>query len=804
MTKKRSLLLLAGGLIILLSAQILNHIQVQASTEKALTQAFISRHLVGARDLKVSLERGMGLGKPLSLFSGTDRLFDSIQSRYEGTEFLALTSTGLEAWAVTKGGEPILAQLTADKLVPFASVLDPQKSGDYRTVVQDKLVLISLPLYLNKDLKGLVWLGFPRDQIQKLAQTEAENGLILVGLTCVVSLLVYILLFGMVTRGREDHNIPLGRISLVIVGLLGLTVVGYTVASSFRLVPSLVQLYERNAAQLTEAQALEYTKLSQWDIAPSHWKNAELQLAAQIRNTPEIKLLAILGPDRQPLFAADHQGTWAWTVPDAEARKAGFAATLAAASVVAVPPDKPAFHVAGAVDRGFMDSIFLDRLLDALTVTLVSLIFSIELLLALGLLVRVQTDKPSGIKVAVEPVDSERGVKIIRFTAFLFFMAELLPLPFMPLFISDLYARSPLLVFQLSADAVKGLPFSAHLLGVLVFIPVIGALSSRFSLRSLFLVSGGFLLAGNLLAAFSPDLGFLMGYRLLSGMGYGGVLAASTGLVIQTTTKEHRTSGFAAWGAGFAAASICAIVLGGLLVTYLGYRNGMLVAAGMSVVLGIFGFLFHPAKPPKFEDQTKVPFRFSDLFAPFRDRNTLVTLLFASIPVQLAFFGLFQYTLPLAMNEVGISEANIGRILTIYGILSLAAPLLGRLADRTRKERLMIIIGNLITGVVLMTFFVTSGLWPIIFVVAAIGIGGLLFDTVISSYLSMTKISEKQGETKFLSVFLTWEKLFTVFIPVLVGTLMSAVGYFQSAALLGIVITVGALVFALFSRTPRK
>jgi predicted MFS family arabinose efflux permease len=399
--------------------------------------------------------------------------------------------------------------------------------------------------------------------------------------------------------------------------------------------------------------------------------------------------------------------------------------------------------------------------------------------------------------------DAETNLKIIRFTAFLFFMAELLPLPFMPLFIADLYSHSPLVVFQFSSDAVKGLPFSAHLLGVMIFLPVVGYLAQKVSLKILFLICGGFLLAGNLLASLSNSLEVLMLFRLLSGMGYGGVLAASAGLVVQTTDKKHRTTGFASWGAGFAAASICAVALGGILVSHVGYRNGLIVSAILSLVLATFILFYLPNKAPG--KTVAVPLgKWSDIWAPFRHRSTFAALVFASIPAQLAFFGLFQYTLPLAMNQIGITDANIGRILTIYGLISLAAPLLARFADRTRKERLLIIAGNLLTGVVLAAFFLETGVWTMIIGVAAIGLGGLMFDTVISSYLTMTKVSEELGETKFLSIFSTWEKLFTVFVPVVVGMLMSQFGYLPSAGIMGVFIAVGAILFTLFSRPAKS
>jgi len=806
MKPKLPLYLLVGGLVIIGMAQILNHLQVQASTEKALTQAEISQKLVAARDLQTSFERGMGFGKPLSLYSGTERDFADLKSRYQGINFLALTSPTLDRFAMD--GKDYLSNVEAKNYPVFPS-LKGDKSGAFKFIIQGDQVLLALPLYFNKaQLKGLVWLGFSREGIKTQLESEARWGLVVVSVFLLVSLALFTALFFRLIRekaeasespvpGKKRIQIKLvTRISLAIVSVLLVSILGYAGSTNGRFTEILVKIYQKNVEVLVNSQTAALKRLIDFQIAPEHWKNVETILGDQVRDAPESAGLWLTDPQGKVLYSADRVGIY----PNASA-------TAPSIATIDYVPDTGWYrsdlkgsdgtlwgYLVSRVDQKFLDAILLDRLLDALTVTLVSLIFSVEFLLALGLLSR-RPDR----RIQIHVPETEVGIKIIRFTAFLFFMAELLPLSFMPLFISDLYTRSPVLFLSLSADAVKGLPFSAHLFGVVVFVPLIGALSNRFSLRSLFLVSGTMLLAGNFLSAFSESLPLLMLMRLISGLGYGGVLAASAGLVVQTTNKEHRTSGFAAWGAGFAAASICAVVLGGILVSHLGYRNGLLVSAALSVVMGIFVFFFHPHKPPVYTNVEAVKSKWSDLFAPFRDRTTLATLLFASIPVQLAFFGLFQYTLPLAMSESGLSEANIGRVLTIYGLFSLASPLLARYSDRTRNEKNLIVFGNLVTGLFLSVFFVQSGVWSMIFVVAAIGTGGLLFDTVISSYLSMTKASEKYGETKFLSIFLTWEKLFTVFVPILVGTMMTSFGYLRSAAILGVVITAGAALFALFS-----
>jgi predicted MFS family arabinose efflux permease len=801
MTNQRPLHLLFGGLAILLAAQVLNHVQVQASTEKALTQAQVSQKLVAARDLKASLERGMGFGKPLALFSGTDKLFDSLRSRYEGITFLAVTGPNLEAYAQTDPG--VLPALAPQDLPAFPTVNPPGREVAAKTLVRGQQILVSLPLYFNdKDLKGEVWLGFSRGPLETQLAGEGAYGLAVLGIFASLTGLAFLGLFFLLVRRRDGRgpadvskkfHLPLlTRISLAIVSVLLVGILGYSFSTTGRFTAGLVQTYEQNVTVLARSQAAELQRLLVWDLAPDHWQKAETLLAAQVRHTPEVQVLALTDPQGKTLYSADRTSVY----PGDSGKPAPQIGqgTGWVKAPLADPNGATRAFLWGKIDQSFLDSINFDRFLDALTVTLVSLVFSVELLLVLG----VFAGRPRELSPSVPTPDS--AVKVIRFTAFLFFLAELLPLPFMPLYIADLYSHSPLAIFQLSPDAVRGIPFSAHLFGVMVFVPLVGALTNRVSLRTLFVTSGLLLLAGNVLAAFSGNLALLIVWRFVSGLGYGGVLAASGGLVVQTTSKENRTSGFAGWGAGFAAASICAVVLGGILANHVGYRNGLLVSAGISVALGAFVLAFHPRKAPApGAAQVRKP-KLSDLFAPFRDRTALLTLLFASIPVQLAFFGLFQYTLPLVMDQAGLSEANIGRILTIYGLISLGSPLLARYADRTRNEKRLIVLGNLVTGVFLMLFFLQGGLWSIILVVAAIGIGGLLFDTVISSFLSLTKASETHGEAAFLSIFLTWEKLFTVFIPVLVGTLMTSLGYLPSAALLGVVIAVGALVFALLVR----
>lgn len=817
MNRRHALLLLAGGLAVILTAQVLNHFQVQASGRKALVAAWSARYFQPDRELRQALEQGMGFGKPLATFQGADRIFKDICARHEGIGWIAFSSPGGEVWGQYSGTGPvpdIMGQLDRDALPRFP-LREPEDSfGLGKTVEVADLVLVTVPLYFDGRLEGIAWTGFSRESVDAPSREAAGEGAWMLLWEILGGIVIFLGGFRLlvIPPGRrnsgalsaggetEDQGLSEKAVTTRVTGLILVILVAglgiYTGIAAVRALPVLNRAYHENVRLLARAQAGELERLAAWGIPVESWKSLPAWLAPRVRSGNGVADLVVRDKSGQPAFLVTPDHTWSRKDDGGDLPaepKADVQVTIPG------PGGGSAALMELSLDQGFFDGILLERILDALTLSVVSLVFGAELLLALGLLAR-----PRNRALAQPSMDSERGIRTIRFTAFLFFMAELLPLSFMPLYITDLYARAPLLIFQLGADTVKSLPFSVHLLGVMICIPLVGTLASRFSMRRIFLVTGLLLLTGNILASLVPDLALLMLCRFVSGLGYGGVLAASGGLVVQTTDKEHRTRGFASWGAGFAAASICAVVLGGTLVAYVGYRGGLVISALLSVVMGLFVVFSHPRRPPAPEDLPDRVSRIGDLFAVFKDRNALMTLLFASLPVQLAFFGLFQYTLPLVMHQAGLSEANIGRILTIYGLSSLAAPVLARFADRTHRERVLIGIGNLITGLVLTLLFFRHSTLALVFVVAAIGIGGLMFDTCISAFLTMTRMSATLGDTRFLSIFLTWEKLFTIFIPILVGFLMGSLGYLESAGVMGILITAGSVIFLVFVRTPRE
>jgi predicted MFS family arabinose efflux permease len=340
------------------------------------------------------------------------------------------------------------------------------------------------------------------------------------------------------------------------------------------------------------------------------------------------------------------------------------------------------------------------------------------------------------------------------------------------------------------------------MIGAAVIIPAIGFISNRFSIRNIFLLSLLLFGGGTMLSAFSNNMVLLIIARFVAGLGYGAGIINSTSLIIRLTDSGDRTSGFGSWLGGFAAASICAISIGGVLVNRMGYRMGFFVATGFAVLLGLFVLSYFQAEYKAPAPQTE-KIGLKSFFHIFKNRTMVAHLLFTTIPIQLAYIGLFQYVFPLHMNAMKISQSNIGRILTIYGLIALSTPLLSRASDRIKNNKLFIIIGNLITGVFLLVFFLYDNVILMIMTILAMGIGNMIVSAVNESYIISTKEAREMGETKLMSIYTTYEKMIAVAVPIIAGVLITALGFSTSIGFIGVFTIGGVILFALIAKNIR-
>ncbi len=138
-----------------------------------------------------------------------------------------------------------------------------------------------------------------------------------------------------------------------------------------------------------------------------------------------------------------------------------------------------------------------------------------------------------------------------------------------------------------------------------LFAPILGALADRFGRRPVILIS--LLGAGldYLVMALAPSLAWLFLGRVVSGI-TGANITAANAYIADVSAPEDRAKNFGLVGAVFGIGFIVGPALGGLVGSY-GLRLPFILAAGLALLNGLYGFFI---LPESLERHNRSPFSF--------------------------------------------------------------------------------------------------------------------------------------------------------------------------------------------------
>ena len=126
---------------------------------------------------------------------------------------------------------------------------------------------------------------------------------------------------------------------------------------------------------------------------------------------------------------------------------------------------------------------------------------------------------------------------------------------------------------------------TAYLLAVGIGLPATGYLADRFGRKQIFIVSLSLFTLGSLLAAASPNLPVLVGFRVLQGLGGGAMIPVGMAMVYELFPPDRRGTALGVWGVAAMAGPAFGPVIGGYLVTAVSWHWLFLV----NVPLGVLG-----------------------------------------------------------------------------------------------------------------------------------------------------------------------------------------------------------------------
>jgi DHA1 family tetracycline resistance protein-like MFS transporter len=251
----------------------------------------------------------------------------------------------------------------------------------------------------------------------------------------------------------------------------------------------------------------------------------------------------------------------------------------------------------------------------------------------------------------------------------------------------------PTLIVQLTgsnADAgkVNGLILALWALMQFIASPIIGAISDRIGRRPVLLLSASGLAAAYVVMAVAPNLWWLAGGRMLSGVTSASITTAYA-YMADVTTLETRVRGYGLVGAAFSAGAVLGPLLGGLFAA-VSTRAPFWAAGALGVLTFVYGLLVLPEsltadRKMAFSWRRANPVGALRLLCSHRNLSALggVTfLMYCAMYVTATLLVLY------ANYRYGLKPWQVGALLALVGIIDavvqgfLAEPAASRLGNR--------------------------------------------------------------------------------------------------------------------------
>jgi len=303
---------------------------------------------------------------------------------------------------------------------------------------------------------------------------------------------------------------------------------------------------------------------------------------------------------------------------------------------------------------------------------------------------------------------------------------------------------------------------------------------------------------GTLLCGIAPDYHFLLMARIVTGI-FGGVMSSISYAIITDLFPlqvRGRVMGFVQLA--FAMSQIMGIPVGLYLANNFDWRAPFLAIVAISVIIGIFIFMY--LKPItehlKIQTQQNAFIKLLNiLYVPQYRRAFAATTLLATGGFMLMPFGSAY-----GVHNLGISkEDELPLLYLITGCCMLVfSPMVGALSDKVGKYK-MFVIGSIVTGI--MTYiYCNLGVTPfwiiaILNVILFVGITGRM----ISSSALMTAVPEPKDRGAFMGVNSSVQQIAGGIGSFLAGLIVSetSTGYIENYPLLGNIVII-ALVITVF------
>ena len=397
-----------------------------------------------------------------------------------------------------------------------------------------------------------------------------------------------------------------------------------------------------------------------------------------------------------------------------------------------------------------------------------------------------------------------RNAMQIRVPLFLFMFAEELPRSFLPLFIARLSPADA----AISDELLFGLPITLFMLAGMIVVPLGGGLADRFGARNVFLagiVPATIGYAGTFLA---QDYYDLVGWRVLSGIGYGLIFIATQAWVADNTDERHRAQGMTVFVGGVFVATICGPSIGGIFADRVGFEATFLISAALAAVSGLLVYAMLDGSV-KARPSRRTASGGQEWRALLSDGRLFAVTVFAAIPGKLILAGFLFYLVPLYLSELGNRQSVIGWMIMLYGASTLVSmPFASRFADRSGRHAAVVAAGGVLAGLgCLASLSETAVGGPsnaVLIAILALGFGhGLSLTSQIAIVQAVAGHHGGLGQASIIGTYRLVERAGMVLGPIVAGVLAAGFGYQGAIVGIGVIVLVSTAMYMLVMNLSR-
>lgn len=786
--------------LMILAALSFNAFLTSTTLEKLYVKTLASTYGIIGRDLQISIEKATRYGKKIDKFLGMDRLLQKTHqqmSREGNTDFNMENhvSIALVDGSIKYSSAPDLVGSNA--MLPPGKALLADKEG---FSVQKQAGRYVIPLAIkdkSQRTAGFVIIDFSRASVDRLMHSVHLQYLKTGGIILLIGSVLLAIAFNTIPLNKQGKGSKRSgkRMMMAALAIIILCQVSFSVYGRSAFYAYYLKMNREKVVLLNHTLKDKIEFLLNKGLKINGLFKVENLLHGMIAQSPEIEKIELQSLDNTPLYkAVNDAGKGSSPGTDAGVSKQDRVDSDNFYTV------KTPLVKDGELQGRLMATISRDKALeqikaiglDAVTVLVIAILFSFELLVIIFQMVDKTIEKTK-----IHYMD-------MRPAAFIFSFGIDICVSFLPLYMDRLYVPNA----WIPKDIFIALPISMEMLceGLAIFMA--GTWLDRKGWHEPFLWGVVLTGAGLIYSWLAPDAFHLIASRAVSGFGYGFVIMAAQGFAISYSNADEKSHSLTQLYAGLYAGSICGGAAGAMLAERLGFKpifliGGLLI---LSILIYVFTFMSDAVKKSTQHgtENPPAPAPWRDLFKFCSNRNVLGLITLIAIPASVSLIGFLYYCIPIYLNQHQVSQSNIGRVFMLHGIcLVYVAPVISRFVDRSRNKRGFLMLSSILTGIAFIAYYYFQGFVITLFSVMVLGVAGGLMYAAQNPYLLKLPITQTLGEGKALSIISATSRIGQILGPFIFGW-MFIFGIDRCLPLVGAVYLVAALAFLLVTQKETR